>query len=616
MDKFSVNKRYFGHDGFRYGQEELIDSILSGRDCLGIMPTGGGKSLCYQIPAILLPGLTLVISPLISLMKDQVAALREAGVPAACLNSAMEGEEYRQVYRGVREHRYRLLYIAPERLDSGSFIQMLREQDISLVAVDEAHCISQWGQDFRPSYLKIADFIDGLTNRPPVAAFTATATEEVRLDIVRLLKLREPAVLVTGFDRPNLFFEVRQPKNKTNELVALLRERAGRSGIVYCATRTKVESVCDRLNREGIPATRYHAGLSDEERRNNQDDFQFDRKSVMVATNAFGMGIDKSNVSFVIHYNMPKSLEAYYQEAGRAGRDGEAADCILLYSGGDVTTAKYLIEHGGDNDALDEEDRKTVRDREYKRLDSMIGYCKTAECLRGYILAYFGQAHSELCGNCGNCSGEYVLCDITIPAQKILSCVKRVGDRLGYSVGSTLIVQVLRGSRDRRLLALGLDRLTTYGIMRSDPRETIRGYIEYLEQLSYLHTDVKYGVLRLTERANLVLYKGERVEMPTRAKPSRTAERKKDMDRGTPAESGENPELLEALKALRSKISQREGVPAYIVFSNASLQDMARKAPQTPAEFLNVSGVGAFKAERYGKLFLDEIQSHLGEKQS
>ena len=454
MDKYSILKQYYGHSAFRAGQEELIDSILSGRDALCVMPTGGGKSLCYQIPALLLPGITLVVSPLISLMKDQVAALKSAGVPAAYINSSLTGEQIRTVYARTRKGAYKLIYVAPERLETNSFLSLMQEMDVSFLAVDEAHCISQWGQDFRPSYLGIVDFINALPRRPIVAAYTATATKQVQSDILRLLQLQSPYRIVTGFDRPNLYFDVRRPKNKFSALAALIDERRGRSGIVYCATRAAVERVCDSLCDRGIAATRYHAGLTDEERQQNQDDFQFDRKTVMVATNAFGMGIDKSNVSFVIHYNMPKSLEAYYQEAGRAGRDGEAADCILLYSAGDVETAKFLIQSGGEE--LGDAEREELHRRDYERLKIMTGYCKTTRCLRGYILDYFGQQHPENCGCCGNCKGAYETIDITVPAQMILSCVYRVRERLGYYVGKLLIVQILCGSKNRRVLELGL----------------------------------------------------------------------------------------------------------------------------------------------------------------
>ena len=473
MDKQEVLRRYFGHGEFREGQETLIDALLAGRDALGIMPTGGGKSLCYQVPALLLPGVTLVISPLISLMKDQVMALEKAGAPAAFLNSSLSAMERRAVYDGLRQGAYRLLYVAPERLEAENFSALAKELTIPLVAVDEAHCISQWGQDFRPSYRRIADFLSSLPRRPAVGAFTATATDLVQRDIVALLGLRDPVRAVTGFDRPNLFFDVRQPRNKGTALLELLRQREGRSGIIYCATRATVERLCEALREHGIPATRYHAGLSEEERRQNQEDFQFDRCPVMVATNAFGMGIDKSNVSFVLHYNMPKSVEAYYQEAGRAGRDGEKADCILLYSAADVATARFLIESSSGGD-LPPEKAEEVRRQDYRRLSAITGYCRSTRCLRGELLDYFGQAHAERCGNCGNCLGDFRWEDITREAQMILSCVLRVREKLGFSVGKTLIVRTLRGSRDARVLQLGLDRVSTYGLLAKVPAAQIR----------------------------------------------------------------------------------------------------------------------------------------------
>ena len=372
MDKYSTLKQYYGHSAFRAGQEELIDSILSGRDALCVMPTGGGKSLCYQIPALLLPGITLVVSPLISLMKDQVAALKSAGVPAAYINSSLTGEQIRTVYARTRKGAYKLIYVAPERLETNSFLSLMQEMDVSFLAVDEAHCISQWGQDFRPSYLGIVDFINALPRRPIVAAYTATATKQVQSDILRLLQLQSPYRIVTGFDRPNLYFEVIRPKNRDAALMDILRRKRGESGIVYCATRKAVEQVCGNLIRAGIDATRYHAGLSDEERKENQEKFQYDTCPVMVATNAFGMGIDKSNVRFVIHYQMPRSMEAYYQEAGRAGRDGETAECILLYNGSDIFTAKWMIEHTEPNENMTAAEQSAVRYQDMNRLNRMV----------------------------------------------------------------------------------------------------------------------------------------------------------------------------------------------------------------------------------------------------
>ena len=612
MDKYAALKQYFGHTQFRPGQERLIDAILAGHDVMGIMPTGGGKSICYQIPALLLPGITLVISPLISLMKDQVSALRNAGIAAAFLNSSLTPAEFRDACQEIRQGLCKLIYVAPERLNHDAFLSLMRERDISLVAVDEAHCISQWGQDFRPSYLKISVFLGELSHRPVVSAFTATATWEVQEDIVSRLGLRSPVRLVTGFDRPNLYFEVRRPSDKVGTVLDLVLERRDKSGIIYCATRSNVERVCERLQKQGVSATRYHAGLDETERRANQDDFQFDRRPVMVATNAFGMGIDKSNVSYVIHYNMPKSLEAYYQEAGRAGRDGEPAECILLFSPGDVVTAKHLISLGGENEELTEAERERVRRQDMLRLNAMVGYCKTTGCLRKYLLDYFGQEAEPRCENCGNCRTQFVSVGITREAQMVLSCVKRVQDKLGYAVGASLIVNVLRGSASARISSLGLDKLSTYGLMKGLPRETVLSYIEYLEREGYLRTEAQHATLRLTERAGDVLFHGREVEIylpvnrTMREIPRRSRRQKRVLEPMAPVEEG----LLSALKALRSRLAQEEGVPAYIVFSNATLSDMAAKKPRTMEEFLEISGVGRVKAARYGNAFLHEIDAY------
>ena len=606
MDPREILKDCFGYDQFRPGQEKLIRAILSGRDVLGVMPTGGGKSLCYQVPALLLPGITLVISPLISLMKDQVSALTSAGVPAAFLNSSLTGEQLRLVYQRARQGQYKLLYAAPERLAGEGLLSLAREAPISLVAVDEAHCISQWGQDFRPSYLKIAGFAAQLPRRPVVAAFTATATAQVQEDILRLLAMEDPVREVTGFDRPNLYFDVQAPRSKRSALLSLLQARRDRSGIVYCATRSGVEKVWAYLQERGFSAARYHAGLDEEERRQNQDDFQFDRKTVMVATNAFGMGIDKSNVSYVIHYNMPKSLEAYYQEAGRAGRDGSPADCILLYSAGDVATARYLLDSGG-NEALSPEVREQVRRQDQARLEAMVDYCKTSRCLRGCLLDYFGQAHGETCGHCGNCQGDFVREDVTVPAQMVLSCILRVKKLLGYYVGRTLILQVLRGSRDRRVLELRLDRLSTYGLMKDQSAAQLRALADFLELAGYVRTNPLHSTWEPAPAAAQVLFHGEAVFRTQRR--DRAEQQRRREDPAAPAAGSGG--LYEVLRGVRLRLAQREQVPAYVIFSNATLARMAEQAPRTREALLEVPGVGQVKAARYGEAFLRAIGAYL-----
>ncbi|MCL1974885.1 MAG: DNA helicase RecQ [Firmicutes bacterium] len=613
MDKLSVLKRYFGHASFRIGQECLIDALVDGRDVLGIMPTGAGKSMCYQIPALLLNGITIVISPLISLMKDQVAALTQMGIAAAFINSSLSGAQCRQVLQRAAKERYKIIYVAPERLSAEDFLQFALLAHIPLIAVDEAHCVSQWGQDFRPSYLKIAAFIAKLPLRPAVGAFTATATEDVKEDIIRLLKLKKPHIQTTGFDRPNLRFEVIKTKDKSAYIHSYLLRHTEKSGIVYCATRKAVDSLCNELLQKGIAATRYHAGLDDYERLHNQEEFVYDRARVMVATNAFGMGIDKSNVSFVIHNNMPKNMESYYQEAGRAGRDGSDAECILLFSNGDVQTQRYFIENAQENEELSEEERRAVYMRDMKRLQKMTNYCKTNTCLRAYILNYFGENNAGECGNCGNCINEYIKQDITIDAQKILSAVARVERKYANSLGITQIVRMLHGSRDQRILQLKLDALPTYGIMRNTPRQTIREYIEQLIAQGYIAiTEDEYPVLHLTALAPEVLFSGKRVSMAVLAE--QVAD---DIARKKPAkhrESAINREpdevLLAALKDLRKKLAIKAGVPAYIIFSNATLVDMASKKPNTLPAFLEVSGVGLVKTARYGKAFLSLIQEY------
>lgn len=600
--KYSLLKECFGYSGFRNGQEELIDAQLAGRDAFGVMPTGGGKSLCYQIPAMMMSGITLVVSPLISLMKDQVMALKNIGVAAAYINSSLKPEQIPLVYRNMELGKYKIIYIAPERLLTDGFLQAVSKVRISMLAVDEAHCISQWGQDFRPSYLRIAEFLNLLPCRPVVSAFTATATAGVREDVVRLLGLRDPEVVITGFDRPNLRFEVLRPEKKPAALQSLIAQRKGKCGIVYCSTRKDVEKVCSQLQEQGFSATRYHAGLEDDERRGNQDDFIYDRCHIMVATNAFGMGINKSNVSFVIHYNMPQSVESYYQEAGRAGRDGSAADCILLYSEADVRTAKYLILNCADNELLSAAQQRYVTELDLIRLEQMIAYCKTEQCLRGYILDYFGQKHEESCCNCGNCSTDLVSEDITEQAKTVIFAIMQVRQKIGYDLGPTTIVRLLHGSKEKRIMELRLDEVPAYGQMSKNSRAEIKAVMDALESQGYLQVHPVYGSIYPTEKVREILHEQKCVEM----KVQKTAEPIAKPQQNRQAEEG----MINALKDLRMQLAREAGVPAYIIFSNATLQDMAAKEPCTMEQFLGVNGVGQFKAEQYGEAFLAQIRKY------
>ena len=510
MKKEKVLKKYFGHRKFRDGQSEIIDNILEGNDILGIMPTGAGKSMCYQVPALMMEGITIVISPLISLMIDQVNSLVQSGVAAAYINSSLTLAQQNKVVSNIYKGMYKIIYVAPERLELEGFIRVAQTVKISMITIDEAHCVSQWGHDFRPGYLKIEEFIKKLSYRPIIAAFTATATDDVREDIIRILKLNNPYVKVTGFNRENLYFEVQRPKDKFTALCDILDSHKNQSAIVYCSTRKTVEEVCERLNDNGYDATRYHAGLDDDERQKNQDDFIYDRCEIMVATNAFGMGIDKSNVYLVVHYNMPKNIESYYQEAGRAGRDGSPAECILLYSPQDVRTNRYLIENSDPNPDLDFETQEKLIQREYDRLRKMKYYCTTADCLRAFILKYFGEPAEEYCGNCSNCAGGSVLVEATVEAQQVLSCVARTGQRLGIS----MICDILRGSENERVLQMNLQTQSTYGLMREKPIFEIKRIIDaLLMQELLIQTDGQYPVLKLTQNARPVLLGEKSFEM-------------------------------------------------------------------------------------------------------
>ena len=599
-------KRCFGYDSFRRGQRELISEILNGHDVLGIMPTGAGKSICYQIPALLLPGLTIVVSPLISLMQDQVASLCENGIPAAYLNSSLDEMTRRETLAAVFQGRVRILYATPERLETESFLHIARELPVAMVTVDEAHCVSQWGQDFRPSYMKILSFLQLLPRRPVVSAFTATATKEVAQDIIHILGLQAPFQLTTGFDRENLYFEVREPRDKLNELLGILRGHPGESGIVYCMTRKNVDRITALLTENGISAAAYHAGMSDAERTQNQEDFLFDRISVMVATNAFGMGIDKSNVSFVVHYNMPKNIESYYQEAGRAGRDGSRADCILLYAPGDVRTNMFLIEHQAENDMLSEEQRTMLRAKDEERLKLMTFYCTRHECLRHFMLSYFGEKSPNYCGNCSSCRSNYETRDISVDAQKIISCIYRLHQR-GLHFGVKGICDILRGSKAEKYEKFRFsDTLSTYGLMSDVSEKQCRQIIDYLlsedwlslvrkEQFQLLSLNRKSAQL-LKERPTLTM----NIIKEETAQPAKKKALPEDVD----------PALFAKLKEERAAIAKREGVPAYIIFTDATLQDMARKTPTNDMAFLAVSGVGRVKLDKYGVRFQNVIKAY------
>lgn len=595
-DKLSVLKDYFGHDSFRDGQEQIVDALLDGRDALCIMPTGAGKSMCYQIPALLFDGVTIVVSPLISLMKDQVGSLVQSGVPAAYINSSLSYPQFLRVLSNVEHGKYKIIYVAPERLLTDGFLDTCKKIKISMVAVDEAHCVSQWGQDFRPSYLKIVSFIKSLENRPIVGAFTATATNDVKEDIKKILRLENPFEITTGFDRPNLFFGVIKSSSKDEKLIDLIRERGDRSGIVYCATRKNVESVCELLCDNGFSAARYHAGLDEYERRKNQEDFVFDRKNIMVATNAFGMGIDKSNVTYVIHYNMPKNIESYYQEAGRAGRDGGEADCILLYSPKDVRLNRFMIENSEGNDELTIEENEQIRERDFERLKYMTFYSTTNDCLRGFILRYFGGDKKAYCGKCSNCLSVHKLVDVTIDAQKIMSCIARTGQRYG----KTVICDVLKGSKSEKILKAELNNQSTYGIMKEVTARHIFGTIDFLAEKEYISSDNETEVLKLLPKSRDVLFGRERLVM-------KKVENSEKVVKTHRPEVPVNSELLDALKALRKGIASKKSVPAYVIFTDATLIDMCKKCPETPDEMLEVSGVGRTKLEKFGKQFLEEI---------
>jgi len=611
-------KQYFGYDEFREGQEVLIDSILKGIDTLGIMPTGAGKSICFQIPALMMEGITLVISPLISLMKDQVSALNQAGVHAAFLNSSLSANQYRTALQYARDGRYQIIYVAPERLMTEDFLEFSLHTNISMVSVDEAHCVSQWGQDFRPSYLKIMDFIDKLPKRPVISAFTATATKEVIKDIIFILRLNNPTVLSTGFDRKNLYFSVQTPVDKYETVQKYIKDNINQCGIIYCLTRKTVEEVCKRLNSEGISATRYHAGLNDEERKNNQEDFTYDNKLIMVATNAFGMGIDKSNVRYVIHFNMPKNIESYYQEAGRAGRDGEPAECILLYGGQDVVTNQFFIDNNNDNEELDFETLRMVKERDRERLKKMTFYCFTNECLRDYILRYFGEYGSNYCGNCLNCLTQFEEEEVTDIAVHLIECVKSCRQRYGMGV----IIDTVHGSNDAKLKKYKMNENEHYGCLAGESIYRIRQVLNHLILKNYLYlTNEEYSILKLTSTSSEIAEEHQAVTMKFAKKQEgirkeeNKARKTKKIKKAPGKTSGNRDlgekdfELFEVLRSLRTEIAREEKVPPYIVFSDKTLTELCHVKAVTEEAMLSISGIGKYKYDKYGQRFMDAIRS-------
>ncbi|MBR2764992.1 MAG: DNA helicase RecQ [Blautia sp.] len=608
MNAKETLKNYFGYDSYKPGQETIIDAILSGRDVLAIMPTGSGKSICYQVPALILPGITIVISPLISLMQDQVKALNDAGIHAGYINSSLTERQISMVYDRTLDGAFKILYVAPERLESYDFLDFASRIGISMVTVDEAHCISQWGQDFRPSYLKIVSFIDCLRERPIVSAFTATATEEVKTDISCVLKLRTPETVVTGFDRENLYFDVQTIKNKDAFVLDYLKKHPDESGIIYCATRKNVDSLFDLLMDEGVSAARYHAGMTNKDRKESQDDFIYDRSPVIVATNAFGMGIDKSNVRFVIHYNMPQSMENYYQEAGRAGRDGEPSQCILLFSAQDIMINKFLLEHKDFTD-LSFEDAELIRQRDAKRLQIMEGYCKTSGCLRNYILGYFGEKRQEPCGTCANCLRDYTEMDMTAEARQVINCVFETKGRFGLNI----VLGTLLGANRARLKEARTTEYRTYGSLKDHSEDELRALISQMILDGYLfQTADKYSVIRL---GNIAPLKNPETRVMIRTVKEREAESKESrrVRKSTDALTRSGYTLFETLRQLRMTIAREEALPPYIIFSDKTLIDMSARVPQNKTQMLNVSGVGTAKYEKYGERFIEAIAAFLEE---
>ena len=599
-------KKHFGYENFRQGQEDIISHILNMEDCLGIMPTGAGKSICYQIPAMIFDGVTIVVSPLISLMKDQVDNLNQVGIPATFINSTLSSFDYAQTINNVLNNVYKIIYIAPERLATDSFLNLLKQLNVSMFAIDEAHCVSRWGHDFRPSYTEIANIILNLDTRPVVTAFTATATEIVKEDIIGLLHLQTPFTLTTGFDRPNLYFSVETPINRKQFLFDYIKNNQDKSGIIYCLTRKTVDSIYDDLLEFGIAVSKYHAGMSEKQRTSNQNDFVYDKTCVMVATNAFGMGIDKSNIRYVLHYNMPRDLESYYQEAGRSGRDGDNANCILLFNRSDIVTNKLLIEQGNPNQN---------HSNEYEKLNDMVDYCNTDKCLRKYLLEYFGETPDfDECDNCGNCNSEIEVTDITTDSKKILSCIIRMNERFGMG----LVTEVLKGSNSTKIRSLGFDSLSTYGLMKDYSKDTIKNIISFLISEGYIiSTGDKYPILSLSASASDILFKNKSVFIKKKIEKISTStnhNKTKNTNNNFSIENLQYDENLFALlKSVRMEIAKNLHVPPFIVCADISLKQMSTFFPLTVESLLKIHGIGAHKVEQYGEVFLNAISNYVME---